>query len=276
MPEGDTVYRAAAHLDRALRGKALTVFDLRVPRFATSDLTGETVDEVVAVGKHLLHRIGGEWTLHTHLGMDGAWHLYRPGERWRRPRHLARAVLEVPQVVAVGLELPVVELLPRSEEASAVGHLGPDLLGPGWDQDEAIRRIAADPGRELGAALLDQRNLAGLGNEYVVELCFLRGLAPQTTVAEAGPLEPIIELAHRLIRANRDRVERTTTGDTRRGKRTFVYGRADEPCRRCGTPIVRELHGAGSGRGGGDRASRSGVPLDERVSFRCPRCQPLH
>lgn len=265
MPEGDTVYRAAAHLDRALRGRMLTRFELRVPRFAAADLAGERVDEVVPVGKHLLHRIGAA-TLHSHLGMDGSWHLYRPGERWRRPEHTARAILEAPGVVAVGFDLAVTELLDRSEEATAIGHLGPDLLGPGWEaaaQAEAVRRLAADPDREISAALLDQRVLAGLGNEYVVELCFLRGLDPRGPVGAAGDLDRIVALARRLILANRDRVERTTTGDTRPGRRTWVYGRGGEPCRRCGARIVREAHGAGTDD-----------PERERIGFRCPRCQP--
>lgn len=263
MPEGDTVFRTAAHLDRALRGRRLTRFELRVPRFAAADLSGEVVEEVVPVGKHLLHRIGGDATIHTHLKMEGSWHLYRPGERWRRPAHAARAVLEAEGVVAVGFDLGVVELLDRAEEHDAIGHLGPDPLGPGWDAQEAGRRLAADPAREIAAALLDQRSIAGLGNEYVVELCFLRGLDPRASMSEVTDPAGLAEAGRRLIRANRDRVERTTTGDTRRGRRTWVYGRQGEPCRRCGATILREPHGADPD-----------APERERVGFRCPACQP--
>lgn len=273
MPEGDTVFRAAAHLHRALAGRVLTRADLRVPRLATVDLTGERVDEVVAVGKHLLHRIGGR-TLHTHLGMEGTWQVLRPGSRWPRPASTARVILGDAEVETVGFELPVVELVDRDREDDAVGHLGPDLLGPSWDPDEAVRRLAQKPDREIADALLDQRVLAGLGNEYVNELCFLRGLHPATQVGSSGDLDALVALAHRLITANRDRVERTTTGDLRRGRRAYVYGREGRPCLRCGTAIVRGRQGgSGSGLGAGRGGSRGAD--ESRVSYVCPRCQPL-
>jgi endonuclease VIII len=260
MPEGDTVFRAARELHRALAGRTLTRTDFRVPRFATADLAGEPVREVVARGKHLLHRIGDDWTLHTHLKMEGSWRVYLDGARWNRPAHEARVVLEADRVQAVGFALGVVELLRRDAEDDAVGHLGPDLLGPDWDAAEAARRLAAAPERPVFVALLDQRNLAGLGNVYANELCFLRGLDPHRPVGEVGDLAPVIDLARRLIVTNRDRSARVTTGVDRAGQRVWVYSRGGQPCRRCGTRIR-------SGELGADA-------LSERFVWWCPRCQP--
>ncbi|MCP2029938.1 endonuclease-8 [Okibacterium sp. HSC-33S16] len=257
MPEGDTVYRAAVHLDQALNGATLTGWDLRVPAYATSDLTGERIDEVVSRGKHLLHRIG-DYTLHSHLKMEGSWHLYRPGSPWKRPAFQARAVLTTSDWVSVGFDLGVVELIARADEDSVVGHLGPDLLGADWDVNEAIARLSADPAVPSAVALLDQRNLAGLGNVYANELCFLRGVLPTRPIGETD-IPAMVALAYRLIMANRDRTERTTTGDTRPGRQVWVYGRGGKPCRRCGTRIR-------SGSIGSD-------PTRLRDSYWCPRCQ---
>ncbi|MDF9816042.1 formamidopyrimidine-DNA glycosylase [Streptomyces sp. SPB162] len=186
MPEGDTVWLTVRRLDEALAGQTLVRADLRVPQLATTDLANHRVLEVVARGKHLMTRLDSGLTLHSHLRMDGSWHLYGPGDRWRGgPLHQVRAVLETPDRVAVGYRLPVLELLPTAEEDSVVGHLGPDLLGPDWDPAEAVARLNAEPDRPIGEALLDQRNLAGVGNVYVSELCFLRGLTPWTLVGEA-------------------------------------------------------------------------------------------
>lgn len=268
MPEGDTVYRAATHLNRALAGREITASDFRVPKLATVDLSGRVTDEVVPVGKHILHRIG-DITLHTHFGMDGSWHLYRPGQRWQRPAHTARVILNAKGIVAVGFDLAELELIRRESEQDAIGHLCPDLLHPQWDAAmaaEAATRLADQPEREIAAALLDQRTMAGLGNEYVNEICFLLGTHPRAQVADAGDTSRIVELARSLILTNRDRVERATTGDPRPGRRTFVYGRAGRPCLRCGTRIREDRHGAGA-RGGRQR--------DDRVSYFCPSCQPL-
>ncbi|TFD78969.1 DNA-formamidopyrimidine glycosylase family protein [Cryobacterium fucosi] len=258
MPEGDTVYRAAHTLDRALHGATLTRCEFRVPRFATVDLTGETVSEVASRGKHLLIRVG-EASIHSHLKMEGAWHLYRPGEAWRRPTFQARAVLETADAVAVGFDLGLLEVLSPAEEAARLDYLGPDLLGPDWDADEATRRIRTRPERPVAVALADQSTLAGLGNVYVNELCFLRGLAPTRPVGEVTDVPGLVQLAHRLITANRDRTERTTTGDTRRGARTWVYSRAGRPCLRCGSRIER------------GRLGRTDLAV--RDTYWCPHCQ---
>ncbi len=257
MPEGDTVYRTAELLHQALAGAVLTGCDIRVPAFAIVDLTGETVDEVVSRGKHLFVRVGGH-SIHSHLKMEGAWHLYRQGSRWRRPAHQARIVLETAQWLAVGFDLGVVEVVPRSHEGRLVAWLGPDLLGEDWDETEAIRRLTAAPGRPIANALLDQGNLAGLGNEYVNELCFLRGVLPTRPAGEVD-LPGMVRMAHRLILANRDRAIRTTTGDLRRGRTSWVFGREGQPCRRCGTPI---------------RLTSARPDVSEgRNRFWCPRCQ---
>lgn len=257
MPEGDTVWRAAKRLNAALAGKVLTSSDFRVPAYATVDLSGRTVDGVVSRGKHLLMRVG-DATIHSHLKMEGSWELYAPGARWRHPAFEARAVLRTEDVCAVGFLLGLLEVIPRDREDDVVGYLGPDLLGPDWDADEAVRRVAAHPEQAIAVALLDQRNLAGLGNEYVNELCFLRGMLPTRPVAEVD-LPATVSLAHRLIVANRDRPVRVTTGDTRRGRSSWVYGRRGEPCRRCGTRIHRSALGR--------------TDLEERVTYFCPSCQ---
>jgi endonuclease-8 len=256
VPEGDTVWRTAKHLDQALTGRLLTATDFRVPAFATLDLAGRTVVGTVARGKHLLTRIGEEHTLHTHLKMEGSWHLYRPTTPWRRPAHEARVVLRTEEWVAVGFSLGITEVLRRAEEDDAVGHLGPDLLGPDWDEEEALRRLRADPERPVGEALLDQRNLAGIGNMYKAELCFLAGIHPATPVAAVPDLRRLVRRARQVLEANKERVQQATTGDLRRGRTLWVYARGRQPCRRCGTRIEQ-------------------ADLDGRVTSWCTRCQPM-
>ncbi len=262
MPEGDTVWRTAQHLDRALSGSTLVETDFRVTAHATRDLAGQPVVETLSRGKHLLTRIGeGEaaLTLHTHLKMEGAWHLYRPGTHWRRPAHEARVVLRTGTWTAVGFALGVCEVVPRAEEDSVVGHLGPDLLGPDWDEDEALRRLRAAPGRPVAEALLDQRNLAGIGNLYKSELCFLAGVHPSLPVGEVPDLPRLVRRAHAVLDANKERVEQATTGDLRKGRQTWVYRRDRQPCRRCGTRIEVRMQGEGD---------------PERATYWCPACQP--
>ncbi|OEJ34031.1 Fpg/Nei family DNA glycosylase [Streptomyces subrutilus] len=259
MPEGDSVLRAAARLHTALAGKTLTRSDLRVPRFATADLTGRTTLDVTPRGKHLLARFEGGLTLHSHLRMDGAWHVFPAGAKWRGgPDYEIRAILGTAEHTAVGYRLPVLELIRTADEDRVVGHLGPDLLGPDWDPDRAASNLFAAPGRPLGEALLDQRNLAGIGNIYKAELCFLAGVTPWTPVGELprSALPRLAAAAHRLLAANTGARPggRNTTGSRRRGQGLFVYGRAHRPCLRCGTP-VRE------------------APQDGRPTYWCPRCQ---
>ncbi|WFB07076.1 DNA glycosylase [Streptomyces sp. LX-29] len=275
MPEGDTVWWTARRLHEGLAGQRLVRCDLRVPRLATVDLTGREVIEAVSRGKHLLTRVEGGLTLHSHLRMDGAWRVYAPGERWTGgPGHQIRAILGTAGGTAVGYRLPVLELLRTADEDQAVGHLGPDLLGPGWSPEEALRRLLAEPGRPVGEALLDQRNLAGIGNVYKSELCFMAGVSPWTPVADVPRLERMVALAKRLLEANKDRPARVTTADPRPDHRLWVYGRVGRPCVRCGTP-VRGADVAGAPGSGDDGQSRVGAGRDSaRVTYWCPRCQP--
>ena len=257
MPEGDTVHLSAKHLNAALQGAKLTRCDIRVPKFATVDLAGETVHEVASRGKHLLMRIG-EFTIHSHLKMEGSWHLYHHGTPWKRPAYSARAILETANWVAVGFQLGMLEVVPTAGEESVVGYLGPDLLGPDWNADVAEANLIADPSRPVGLALLDQRVLAGLGNVYRAELCFLRGVLPTRPVGEVEHVDKLIDLAHRLITTNQDRSERTTTGRLR-GQMTWVYRREGKPCMRCGTKI--------------ERGSLGEDVHSQRDTYWCPRCQ---
>jgi endonuclease VIII len=153
----------------------------------------------------------------------------------------------------------VVELIRTSEEPQVTGHLGPDLLGPDWDRAEAVRRLAVDPDRPIGEALLDQRNLAGIGNVYKAELLFLRGVNPWRPTGEVANLDAMAGLARRLLDANKDRPGHITTGNTHRGQEHWVYGRRGRPCRRCGTPI---------------RCLDQGDGRQDRITYWCPSCQP--
>ncbi|PYC78894.1 DNA glycosylase [Streptomyces tateyamensis] len=262
MPEGDSVFRAAAQLHRALADQLLTSAELRVPAHATADLTGRRVLEVRPRGKHLLTRIEGGLTLHTHLRMEGRWQVYRAGERWTGGAgHQIRAVLGTATHTAVGYRLGLVELLRTAAEATAVGHLGPDLLAPDWGEAsaaEAVRRLLAVPGRPVGEALLDQRNLAGIGNVYANELCFLAAVTPWTPIGELAGPERVVAAAHRLLYVNRLRPGHVTTGELRPDRAHWVYGRAGRPCRRCGTPV---------------RTASQGTAPQQRVAYWCPTCQ---
>ncbi|OEJ94112.1 DNA-formamidopyrimidine glycosylase family protein [Streptomyces thermolilacinus] len=261
MPEGDTIWLTAHRMHDALAGRLLTRSDLRVPKLATVDLTGRAVVGVVPRGKHLLTRIEGGLTLHSHLRMDGAWQLYASDERWRGgPGHQIRAILGTAAHTAVGYRLPVLDLLRTVDEPAVVGHLGPDLLGPDWDFEEAVRRVMADPDRPLGEALLDQRNLAGIGNVYKCELAFLARVTPWLPVGElsAGVPERLVTTARRLLEENKGRFDRRTIPGNRPDRKLYVYGRAQQPCYRCGVPI--RWDGGGTG------------PAD-RVSYWCPGCQ---
>ena len=257
MPEGDVVWRAARDLREALAGRVLTRSDFRVPRYATTDLTGRTVTESVSRGKHLLTRVEGGVTVHTHLRMEGAWRV-RPARTQVRDGHRIRLVLGNADWQAIGYQLGIVEVVPTAREDRIVGHLGPDLLGPDWDPDEAVRRLLADPQRPIGEALLDQRNLAGIGNMYKAEVLFLRGVSPWRKAGDVADPAALVNMAKRVLEANRERRDQITTGRWQRGEGTWVHGRRGRPCRRCGTPI---------------RTADQGADPEARIAYWCPRCQ---
>jgi formamidopyrimidine-DNA glycosylase len=284
MPEGNTVWLTARALRTTLAGRDLTHADLRMAEFATTDLVGQRVVDVVPRGKHLLIRLEpAVLTLHTHLRMDGRWRTHPAGYRVQDPDDHVRVVLANTAGTAVGWRVHDVALVPTAAEHTLVGHLGPDLLGPDWDADEAIRRLRLDPDRAIGEALLDQRNLAGAGNVYKAEICFLRGISPWTPLGDVKDVAGVVDLAHRLLIANRERYDHVTTGDTRAGKRTWVYDRAGRPCRRCGTTIHVDSQGI-EARGKATTeaityalappARPSPAPPATRISYWCPRCQP--
>ncbi|HVV76124.1 MAG TPA: DNA-formamidopyrimidine glycosylase family protein [Mycobacteriales bacterium] len=259
MPEGDTVWLAAKRMRDALAGQRLTGSDFRVPRYATSDLAGQTVLDVVARGKHMLTRLDSGLTLHTHFEMDGVWRIFAAGAKWTGgPGHEIRVVLTTDSRSAVGYRIPVIDLIETRDELELVGHLGPDLLEPSFDAADARQRIEARPQVAVGEAIIDQRNLAGIGNLYKAEVLFLTGTNPWTTVADVPDLDRIVALSRRLLVANRDRDEQVTTGNRRHGEQTWVYGRAGKPCRRCGTTI---------------RRADQGPPGRQRVTFWCEACQ---
>jgi endonuclease VIII len=255
MPEGDTVFRAADKLRSALEGRTLTRCDVRVPKFATVDLTGQVVDEVLSRGKHLFIRVG-EASIHSHLKMDGAWLI--DGQIRRVPEYKVRIILETDGSRAAGIDLGVLEILDRAHDMDVVAHLGPDLLSDDWEPRTAAANLMADPDRPLAETLLDQRVMAGVGNVYANELCFVSGRLPSSPVSAVKDPLRIVQRARDMLWLNRSRVNRTTTGNTRAGSDLWVYGRVGRPCRRCGTTIES------------DRSQATGT---DRISFWCPNCQ---
>jgi endonuclease-8 len=254
------VWLTAKRLHDALAGQVVTTFDLRVPQLATSDLTGETVREVAARGKHIMMRFAGGLTLHSHLRMDGSWHIVAAGQRpSAQPAHRIRALIGNDRWLAAGYRVHDLRLVRAADEGQLVDHLGPDLLGPDWDAAEAVRRLDAQPDRSVGEALLDQRNLAGIGNLYKCEALFVERLNPWTPVAEVTDLVRLVTTGQRLMRSNRDHPEQSTTGLLGRGREHWVYQRAGAPCRRCRTIIRHALQGEAPYR---------------RDTFWCPTCQP--
>ena len=264
MPEGDAVRRTADRLDRSLAGQTLTAADLRVPRLATTDLGGARVEPTATHGKNLLTRLvtadGQALTLHTHLKMEGSWRVVAAGARWPGPAHEARVVLSTERVSAIGFRLGLVELLPTADEPSVIGHLGPDLLGP-WtpdDEAEALARLAADPGRRLGQALLDQTVVAGMGTIWVAESCFVHGAHPLAPVAAVTDPARLLRRTRQMLQAAVRHGAPLTTGDRRQP--LWAYRRHRQPCLRCRTTLV---------------AGQLGAAGRERTTYWCPHCQPL-
>lgn len=262
MPEGDTVKRTATRLHAALAGQPLLVGDLRWPSIALADLRGAATTEVVSRGKHLLHRLDDGRTLHSHLRMEGQWRIDRTATgRTDRLAHSpdTRAILGTREWTAYGLRLGMLDLVRTAQESELVGHLGPDVLGPDWEADRALANLASSE-ETIGAALLDQRHLAGVGTMWAAESLFLLRVWPWARPLDlpAGTLEELLERIHRIMSAAVGYAVQSSTGVRRRGETTYVHGRSGRPCRRCGATV---------------RVAMVGAPLRERTMFYCPGCQ---
>lgn len=262
MPEGDAVWRTARRLHRALSGRRLEGADLRVPAHATADLSGRRTVEVVPRGKHLLHRLEGNLTVHSHLRMEGSWRVHPVGRRHALGRqHTVRALLWTSSSVAVGDSLGMLDLVRTSEEHRVVGHLGPDLLDPDYDGDRAAANVLADPARTITEACLDQRNVAGMGTIFTAEPLFVHGLNPWTPVGrlEPGQVAEVLTTARRMLVLSCRTGRTTVTGRADvNADDAWVHGRVGLPCKRCGTGV---------------RLATIGTQPQQRVMFYCPTCQ---
>jgi endonuclease-8 len=272
MPEGDTIFRAAQTLHRALAGRIVMRFESAFPGLARVDdghpIRGRTIESITSRGKHLLFTFSGDLVLHTHMRMNGSWHLYRLEDRWQRPARDMRVLLATAEAVAVGFNVPIAELLSSRELArhTELRALGPDLLGAEVDRDEAFRRLRQQGRDPVGDALLNQRVVAGIGNVFKSEILFIARIDPFAPVAELrdAALREIVEISLRQLRSNVAARQRTmapaggrrTTGSLHPSKGLWVYGRGGQPCRRCGTAI---------------QAKKTGP--DARLTYWCPRCQ---
>lgn len=261
MPEGDAVWRAARRLNAALAGRVVTEWELRWGDLGASDRRGRTTLEVVPRGKHILLRLDDGWTLHSHLRMEGRWSVVPPARVSRRDRAdpYVRALVGCADGVALGRRLGMLDLVPTAREDAVVGHLGPDLLGTDWDAEVAVSNLRRRPDRELGAALLDQENLAGIGTMWCAEICFLERVSPWVRVGDldADLLGAVVARAHRLLTGTLAFRESVSTGNPRRP--LFIYGLPGRPCPRCGTPIA---------------SAEVGEATTRRTLYYCPRCQP--
>jgi endonuclease-8 len=274
MPEGDTIFRAARTLERALAGHEVTRFESVFPRLTRlhqdHPITGRRVERVESVGKHLLMHFSGDTILRTHMRMNGSWHIYRPGERWQRPAFEMRIVIATANFVAVAFNVPVAEFETTRTLAldSAVAKLGPDLLSPAFDAEEAIARLRAHADEPINEVLLHQQVMAGVGNVFKSEVLFVCRVDPFTPVStlDDATVKTIVDTARTLLRANvlemspnaivtyRGFRNTTRRGDPEGG--LWVYGRARQPCRRCGTSIAISKLGEGA-----------------RLTYWCPTCQ---
>lgn len=274
MPEGDTIYRAARTLHQALAGKTITRFETVLTTLSevhfSAPVRGRKIEAVEARGKWCLMRFSGDLVLLSHMRMHGSWHLYRPGERWRQPRHAMRALIETDDYVAVAFNVPVAEFHNSRSLARhrALKSLGPDLLATDFDQAEAVRQLRASAAPDIASALLDQRVMAGVGNVFKSEILFLRGVSPfaPLTSLTGAELERIAATARELLAANAREPKRVQDPFYSASRRTaammnprarlWVYGRGGKPCRKCGAAI---------------RFARQSA--DARTTYWCPVCQ---
>jgi endonuclease-8 len=273
MPEGDTIYRTARTLQRALAGKRVTKFVSALAKLSVqaenAGVVGQELSEVSAHGKHLLMRFASGVTLRSHMRMSGSWHIYRVGERWQRPHSELRILIETADFQAVAFLVQEAELMQAGQLSQRVAALGPDVLAPQFDVHDAAARLQQAGARPLCDVLLDQRVLAGLGNVYKSELLFLARVHPerQALTLSAHEAQLLTERAAQLLRANVQDAQqgivtyrglRRTTGRADPGDRLWVYNRAGQPCRECGESIVMQRMGQHA-----------------RSTYYCPRCQPL-
>jgi endonuclease-8 len=274
VPEGDTIFRAAATLHRALAGKRVERFESVFPALTRihddHPFTAATIDHVRAHGKHLLMQFSNGFVLRTHMRMNGSWHIYRRGEAWQRGRGRMRVLVATADFEAVGFDIPVAEVVRTRAIArhTELSKLGPDVLAPEFDRAEALRRLRERSSLDVGEALLNQRVMAGLGNVYKSEILFLCGVHPFAPVGKVADsqLECLVDTGRRLLLANVSgasapmttyRGLRQTTRRSDPAERLWVYGRARRPCRKCGTAIEMRKQGQGA-----------------RLTYWCPACQP--
>ncbi|WP_394162147.1 DNA-formamidopyrimidine glycosylase family protein [Galactobacter valiniphilus] len=274
MPEGDSLARVERRLRPLLLDTPLLRSDFRVPAMATLDLRGRSITEVSAYGKHLFLRVDGGDVIHSHLLMEGRWRVLAPDERWRVPASSVRVVLETERAQVLGVQLGVLEAMTQVERERLVASLGPDPIHA-WEPEVALALLRADPHRQIGAALLDQRIIAGIGNVFRSEVLFAARLSPFVAVGEASAsvLTRLIDIAGDQLQANAGRASRRTTGPASR-ERYWVYGRAGRPCPRShATVLGATLADPQLARDfvGGDSRDLRSVARDV---FWCPRCQP--
>lgn len=274
MPEGDTIFRAARTLNRALAGSTVTKFETQLAHLARVDvdssIAGRTIDGVEATGKWMRIYFSGGLILLTHMLMSGSWHIYRPGEPWKRGRYHMRVAIYTAQFVAVAFNVPIAEFHTSEtiERHRSVQRLGPDVLAPKFDTARGIDQLKSCPDLEVGVALLQQSILAGIGNVFKSEVCFTSRVNPFRKIATLEPREfdALLENARKLMSQNiadssRDGIVtytgmRRTTGRSSPSERLYVYQRRGDPCRVCGTPILARKQG-----------------LDARTTFWCSHCQ---
>jgi len=282
VPEGDTIYRAARTLHRALAGHVVTGFESMFPKLTRvhddTPITGRAIESVTARGKHVLmafssglgDRSGQDLVLRTHMRMNGSWHIYRPGEAWQRSRRDMRIAVSTADYIAVAFNVPVAEWLTSRDlrRHGELTRLGPDLLADDFDAVEATRRLKERADAEIADALLNQRVMAGIGNVYKSEVLFACRVNPFSRVQTLSDaqIDCLVTTARKFLQANVTEglaamttymgFRRTTRRDDP-SERLWVYGRVDEPCRRCSTAI---------------RIAKQG--RDARLTYWCPTCQP--
>jgi endonuclease VIII len=276
MPEGDSIYRAARTLNLALAGQTVTSFESVLPHLSRVEVdqgvVGRTVEKVEARGKWLLMYFSGDLILLSHMLMSGSWHIYRPGETWKRRKYDMRVVIGTSKILALAFNVPVAEFhtaesLTRREGFKSVG---PSTLAENFDEAAVIARLRSRPDLEIGVSLLTQSLLSGIGNIFKSEICFACGINPFRTVSDLtdDDLECLVSKARKFMLANVTEASgnkittyvpmRRTTGRANVSERLWVYKRTGEPCRQCGSAIVSRKQ-----------------KFDARTSFWCPRCQPI-